>query len=280
MANLATKDFFQQDAVKKKFEELLGKRAPQFITSVLQVVSNNKLLQNADATSIYHAACMAATLDLPINQNLGYAWIVPYSGAAQFQMGWKGYVQLAQRTGQYERINVLPVYQNQFKDYNPLTEALNADFTQKPDGKIVGYCAYFKMLNGFEKTVYKSEEEILAHGKKYSKSFKSGPWQTETDKMCMKTLLKETLSKYGMLSVEIQKAVAADQAVIKDAETVDVQYIDAAEAETKEEERIRLMIDDCKTIDELKTLYKQVPDSLLDYAQAKQSELEAELTNA
>jgi recombination protein RecT len=118
MSNLTTKEYFNQDGVKKKFNELLGKRSTQFITSVLQIVNSNKLLMSATPESIYNACTMAATLDLPINQNLGFAWIVPYRNAAQFQMGWKGFVQLAQRTGQYLRINVVEVYANQYKSFN------------------------------------------------------------------------------------------------------------------------------------------------------------------
>lgn len=232
MGNLTTKQFFNQEAVQNKFKEILGDKAPGFISSVLQVTTQNRLLAKASPESIYASAMMGATLDLPINQNLGFAWIVPYGNQAQFQMGWKGFVQLAQRTGQYENINVIPVYENQFNSFNVLTEELDADFSLEPSGNVVGYCAYFKLLNGFTKTAFWSREKAEAHGKKYSKSFNSGPWKTDFDAMAMKTVLKNTLSKWGILSIEMQKAHQVDQAVIQEVDgdltgmTIEVDYVD------------------------------------------------------
>lgn len=272
---LTTKQFFAQDGVKKKFEELLGKRAAQFTTSVLQVVSSNNLLQKATPESIYNAAAMAATLDLPINQNLGFAWIVPYKGAAAFQMGWRGFVQLAQRTGQYLRINVTEVYKNQFKSYNQLTEELDADFGVDGIGEIVGYVAYFKMLNGFEKTVYWSKTKVNAHAMKYSQAYKSGtgitPWKDpdQFHEMAKKTVLKNTLSKWGFLSIELQQATITDQASIKDVDTLEVEYLDnTPEDVNEEEERIKALLSDCKTVDEVNKIQEQAgkdfPSDLFD----------------
>lgn len=225
---LTTKQFFAKDSVKAKFNELLGKKASGFITSVLQVVSTNQLLQNATPESIYNCAAIAATLDLPINSSLGFAWIVPYKGQAQFQMGWKGFVQLANRTGQYKSINVIEVYENQFKSFNRLTEELDADFTLQPSGKVVGYVAYFKLINGFEKTSYWSMDDVINHAKRFSKTYSStnSVWKTDFDAMAKKTVLKNTLSKWGILSIEMQTATITDQAVIKDHETMDVDYVD------------------------------------------------------
>lgn len=229
---VAVKDFFLRDDVKKKFQELLGQKSVGFITSVMQVVNNNKLLQSASPASIYNAAAMAATLDLPINQNLGFAWIVPYGNQAQFQVGWKGIIQLANRTGQYKAINVVEVYENQFKSYNRLTEELDADFTQEGNGNIIGYVAYFKLLNGFEKTSFWTVEEVKKHAQQFSKTYKqsNGVWATSFNAMAKKTVLKNTLSKWGILSIEMQNAVIADQAIINDVETLDVDYIDSGEA--------------------------------------------------
>lgn len=211
------KSLFSQVNVKKRFEELLGQKAPGFISSILQIVGNNNLLSKADPGTVLNAAATAASLDLPINQNLGFAWIVPYKGQAQFQMGAKGYVQLALRTGQYQRINVACVYENQFKSFNALSEQLDADFNTIGEGKIVGYAAYFKLNNGFEKLVYWSTEKVLAHAKKYSKSFNSShsPWQDKDqfDAMAKKTVLKNMISRWGIMSIEIQTAIVADQAV-------------------------------------------------------------------
>jgi recombination protein RecT len=239
---VSIKGYFAKDGVQKKFQELLGKKSTGFITSVMQVVNGNNLLAKATPESVYNSAAMAATLDLPINNNLGFAWIVPYNerykdaqgnwqskSVAQFQMGWKGYVQLAQRTGQYKAINVVEVYENQFKSYNRLTEELDADFTQVGKGAIVGFVAYFKLINGFEKTSYWSTEEVQAHGAKFSKTFSSpsGVWKDNFNAMAKKTVLKNTLSKWGILSIEMQQATIVDQAVIKDSETLDVDYVDA-----------------------------------------------------
>jgi recombination protein RecT len=264
MADLATKQqdgvkaFFAREDVRFKFQEMLGKRAPQFITSVLQIASSNSLLKNAEPISIYNAAAVAATLDLPLNNSLGFAWIVPFAGKAQFQIGWKGLVQLAQRTGQYKRINVVEVYKNQFKAWNSLTEELDADFSIEGVGDIVGYCAYFQLLNGFEKVVYWSREKVLAHGKRYSKTFTNGPWKTDTDAMCKKTVLKNALSQWGILSIEMQQAFKVDQGVVTNAETMDVEYTDATEPVNKEEERLTALIEGAKSMEDLAKLEEHI----------------------
>lgn len=226
MQQLTVKSIFEKDTVKNKLQDMLGKKANGFITSVLQISTNNALLAKADPMTVYNAAMIAATLDLPINQNLGFAWIVPYKGQAQFQMGWKGYVQLAQRTGQYKRINVTKVYETQFKGFNYLTEELNADFTIEPSGDVVGYAAYFCLHNGYEKLVYWTKKQAEDHGKRFSQSYSRGPWSTDFDAMAMKSVLKNTLSKWGILSVEMQKAVHTDSAVIKDENGTVVEYVD------------------------------------------------------
>lgn len=223
----ALQAYFESATAKEKFKSILGQKAPGFVASVIQIVNSSDKLRNADVMTIYAAASIAATLDLPINQNLGFAWIVPYSGQAQFQMGYKGYIQLALRTGQYNRLNVVPVYQNQFRSWNELTEELVANFDIEGAGKIVGYCCYFKLLNGFEKTSFWPMRKVLEHAKRFSKTFNNGPWQTDFDSMAMKTVLKNTIAKWGILSIEMQKAVVVDQGVIHDADGIDVTYPDA-----------------------------------------------------
>lgn len=239
---VSVKNYFAKDGVQKKFQELLGKRSTAFITSVMQVVNSNNLLIKATPESVYNASAMGAVLDLPINNNLGFAWIVPYNEkykdeqgnwqtkcVAQFQLGWKGFVQLANRSGQYKAINVIEVYENQFKSFNRLTEELEADFTQIGAGAVVGFVAYFKLINGFEKTCYWSTEEVKTHGAKFSKTFnnQNSVWKTDFNAMAKKTVLKNTLSKWGILSIEMQQAVVVDQAVVNDSETLDVDYVDA-----------------------------------------------------
>ncbi|GAA4328285.1 recombinase RecT [Flaviaesturariibacter amylovorans] len=246
------KGLFSREDVKAKFAEMLGKRAPAFITSVLQIVAQNDLLRNCDPTSIYQAAAVAATLDLPLNNNLGFAYIVPYKqkkngqyvDVAQFQMGYKGFIQLAQRSGQFRTIAATPIYEGQIVEQNPLT-GFRFDFTKKGT-KIVGYAASFQLLNGFEKTLYATVEELNAHGKKYSQTFKKGfgMWQDNFDAMATKTVLKALLSKFAPLSIEMQTAALADQSIIRDAETLDVEYIDnttpTSEEASAEKERQRI----------------------------------------
>lgn len=262
---MTLKGFFSQDSVKAKFSELLGKKSTGFITSVMQVVSNNNLLAKADMNSIYQAAAMAATLDLIINNNLGHAWIVPYGNKAQFQIGWKGFVQLAQRTGQYKRINVVPVYSNQFESWNELTEDLNAAFSIKGEGSIIGYAAYFSLLNGFEKTNFWFRERAEAHGKRFSKSFSSGPWVSDFDAMAMKTVLKSTLSKWGPLSIELQQALNSDGAVIEDAADGSYSYEDNPAGEptimNEELKRALFMLNDLKTAKEVRDFVIRVDTS-------------------
>ena len=194
-----------QDDIKARFEELLGKKAPGFISSLLAVVNNNKLLAKANPKTIVAAGAMAASLDLPINQNLGFAYIIPYGNEAQFQMGYKGYIQLAMRTGQYQTINAAEVYEGEIVKQNRFTGEY--EFGEKTSDKIVGYIAYFKLVNGFEKYLYMSIEEMQAHAKKFSKNYKGGTdkWGiTDFHSMAIKTVLKRLISKYGILSIEMQ----------------------------------------------------------------------------
>jgi recombination protein RecT len=259
---LTTKNFFSQDAVKGKFEELLGKRAPAFITSVLQVVNGNNLLATADPKSVFNAAATAAVLDLPINNNLGFAYIVPYKtkidgqsvSVAQFQLGYKGFIQLAQRSGQFKTINATAIYEGQIVSENPLI-GYEFDFRIKPVGTPIGYAAYFKLLNGYEATLFMSTDEVKQHGNKYSKTFNNdgGIWKKDFDAMAKKTVLKLLLSRYAPLSIEMQKAISVDQGVINDTETTDITYIDN-QANEPEFERLKAMIEDCTTLDELMPL--------------------------
>ena len=264
------KTFFEKPAVKNKFQEVIGKRSTQFISSILQITANNSMLKNADPISVYNAALMAATLDLPINQNLGFAWIVPYGKAAQFQLGVKGLVQLAQRSGQYLNINVIEVYENQFESFNTLTENLNAKFDLPGEGKIIGYAAYFKLINGFEKTCFWTTEKVIQHGKRYSKSFNNGPWKSDFDAMAKKTVLKSTLSKWGILSIEMQTAVKIDQSVINDDQGESVTYVDHEEIKTNPEiERLTQLIESSESIEELEVYASSIPEELNQLFQEK-----------
>lgn len=209
LAHVPHKDFFNSPAVKAKFQEVLRGKENEFVASLLSVVTNNNLLAKASNNSIMTAAMKAAVLNLPIEPSLGQAYIVPYGREAQFQLGYKGLIQLAQRSGKYKSINSGVVYKSQFVSYNPLFEELEIDFT-KPQDEVVGYFAAFKLLNGFEKVTYWTKEQAHAHGKRFSKTFNNGPWKSDFDAMAQKTLLKQIISKYGPLSVEMEKAIVAD----------------------------------------------------------------------
>lgn len=231
----ALKTMINDERTQKKFRELLGKKAPGFLTSLLNTINGNKQLQQADASSIMKAGAIAATLDLPIDPNFGYAYIVPYNNKgkneAQFQMGYKGFVQLAMRTGQYKKITVSELYDGQFKSYDPITDTLEYDLNDKVSDETTHYIAYFKLLNGFEKYFIMSKEEVEEHARKYSKTFNASfsNWKTNFDGMAKKTVLKLLLSKFGIMSIEMQTAQKADQAVIKDIKdnnNIEVEYVD------------------------------------------------------
>lgn len=213
---LTHKQFFNSPAVKQKFSEVVNGNGQQFVSSLLSIVTNNNLLAKATNESIMTAAMKAAVLNLPIEPSLGYAYIVPYKNQAQFQVGYKGLIQLAQRSGQVTRLNAGEVYESQYKGFNPLTEDLEVDMTAIPKEKekVVGYFAFMRLANGFEKTVFWTKERVQAHGKKYSQSFSSkySPWQSDFDAMGRKTVLKHMLSTYAPLSTELQDAIVADNA--------------------------------------------------------------------
>ena len=149
------KSMLANDNVKARFKEILGKKAPGFISSIVAVANSNTLLQKAEPQSIMNAAVVAATLDLPINPNLGFAYVVPYGNQAQFQMGWRGFVQLAMRSGQYKTINVNEIYEGEIKKSNRFTAEY--EFGERSSDKIVGYMAYLSLINGFEKFLYMSK---------------------------------------------------------------------------------------------------------------------------
>ncbi|WP_432481630.1 recombinase RecT [Moraxella sp. ZY200743] len=223
---LSIKGFFNSPIAQQKLGEILGKNAASFTTSVLQVVNSNDMLKNADPQTVFSAALMAATLNLPINNNLGFAYIVPFRNnkanrtEAQFQLGYKGFIQLAQRTGQFKRINACAVYEHDTEQdvYNRLTSLL----PKPPSGEKTGYIAYFQLLNGYEAHLSMSMEELNAHAQKYSQTAKKGfgVWKDNFDAMAQKTVIKLLLSKQAPLSIDtpLATAIQADQSVIVDGE--------------------------------------------------------------
>jgi recombination protein RecT len=202
------------ELVSKLAASMSPQKQEAFKTSLLSIVSTNRQFESIEPVSIISTALIAATLDLPLNQNFSYAYLVPYGGKAQFQMGYKGFIQLAQRSGQYKIISASKVCEGQIKTNDPL-KGMEFDWTVSSN-VVVGYVAYFQLLNGFESYFYMTNEQLEEHAKKYSQSYKSNSsvmniWKSNFDAMATKTVLKLLLSKYGLLSVEMQKAVEMDQ---------------------------------------------------------------------
>lgn len=238
------KGMLEMPAYKNKFNEMLGKKAAGFMSSIIAVANNNKLLAKAEPSTVIGAAAQAAMLDIPINQSLGFAYIVPYKGAAQFQLGYKGYIQLAQRSGQYVDIGAKTVFEGELEYENHLLDKFK--FGERTGDKVIGYLAYFRLTNGFEKMLFMELDEMIAHAKKYSKSYSGGTdkWGlADFNTMAEKTVLKRLLSKYGPLSIEsiqMSQALSNDGGVISmnkdgdfdvnfDGETIDAEYEETVE---------------------------------------------------
>lgn len=223
---LRIESLINSDAVKKRFQELLGKHAAGFISSVISATKANKALSECEPMSVISAAAIAASLDLPINPSLGFAHIVPYKGIAQFQIGWKGFVQLAMRSGQYKSMNATTVLEGQLVKWNRFTGEMEFQDEAKSD-TVIGYLLYFKLNGGFEKYFYMTAEQCEAHGKRYSKSYAkgTGQWKENFDSMALKTVVKQGLSKYGTLSIDMRTAIVMDQAVVPTLDAAPV-YID------------------------------------------------------
>ena len=233
-------------AVMKKLNDVLGseKKAASFISSVISVANGNSQLRNANPMTILGSAMVAATLDLPVVPTLGLAYIVPYKGQAQFQLGFKGLIELAERSGQFKNIIDEVVYEGQLVKKNRFTGEYVFDEDEKTSNKVVGYMARMDLITGFSKTIYWTKEEVEAHAKKFSQAFRSGynsPWKTDFDAMARKTVLKALFAKYAPKSVAIQQAIKFDQSVAKPADitdddlTIDAFDVDYADNEPVQE---------------------------------------------
>lgn len=235
-ATMTVQQYVRNETTQKRISELLGSRAPQLTTSLITALNSSEKLQDCTPSSVLNAALTAASMDLPINQNLGFAYIVPYDNEAQFQMGYKGFIQLAQRSGLYKTINVTDVREGELKEHNRLSDEFEfewIDDDKERDKKpLIGYVSYLKLLNGFEKSLYMSVDDVEAHAMEYSKSYSydkqnkksASNWTTNFDAMARKTVLKLLISKYGPMNTQqLQDAFIKDQAVINDDSIV---YVD------------------------------------------------------
>lgn len=251
-----------RDGYRRRFEELLGKRTPQFLSALVSVVNGSDKLKQvvySAPVTIIQAALKAVSYDLPIDPGLGFAYIVPfknkkieegreiYRSEAAFVLGYRGMIQLALRTGAYRRINVVEIRQGELKKHDRLRDELELEFIEDDEARenlpIVGYAAYMRLLNGMEKTVYKTVAQIRAHEAKHRKGKTMSPiWRDDFDSMARKTVLRELLSKFGLMSVEYRyapdaQAVNAAEAILHDEEEsyVDVEMQEQEQQKETEE---------------------------------------------
>lgn len=220
LSRMPVKSLLESDALKKRFNDVLDDKAPQFISSLINVVNSSADLQKVDQMSVIQSAMVAASLDLPIDKNLGYMWLVPYKGVATPQIGYKGYIQLAQRTGQYKKMNTTVIYEGELGGWNALTEEFQYLPENKKSDNVIGYVGYFKLINGFEKTVFWTRDQIDEHRQRFSKMSgkkdPSGVWKSDFDAMALKTVMRNLLTKWGPMSVYMQKAIDTDEQVVTD----------------------------------------------------------------
>lgn len=217
--NVSISQLVNDEGFRARAEKMLGERTPQFLSSVLTLANADDNIKNLDPIALYNTCLMAASINLPFNSNLGQAYIVPYKGKPQLQIGWKGFVQLAQRSGMYKTINVTDVREGEIEEFDRLSGEIKFSWIQDDDErlskKVIGYVSYFQLLNGFEKSFFMTRVEVESHAKKYSQTFKKGfgIWKDDFDSMAKKTVLKLLISKYGPQSIEMTKAIEIDQVI-------------------------------------------------------------------
>jgi len=218
---------------------VLAEKRASFVNNITALVANNATLQVCKPDTLLFASLKATALELPLDQNLGFAYVLPYKDnktgvtSAQFQMGYKGFVQLALRTGQFKTLNATDVREGELVDEDFVTGDMTFKKAENRESlPIVGYCAYFRLLNGFEKYLYMTVEEVKAHALRFSQTFKRGYglWADKEmfDAMARKTVIKLLISKYAPLSVEMRDAIKADQSVMNGADKYD--YVDNQES--------------------------------------------------
>jgi len=211
---LATlKGILNNDKMKQSFDDILKENAPAFMASIIELYQSDNSLKQCNPNDIVLEALKAATLKLPINKNLGFGYIVAYKGKPNFQIGYKGIVQLAQRTGQYRIINAGTIYEGQKVKNDVITGEITV--TGEPTSEeAVGYFAFFELLNGFRKSAYWTKQKVIAHAQKYSAAYKfqkkDSPWFTAFDSMAEKTVLLSILKKYGPMSTELKQIINND----------------------------------------------------------------------
>ena len=234
--------FINQNVIQSRIAKTIGsERGQRFITAIVSAVNNNSSLAECTNDSIYSGALLGESLNLSPSPQLGHYYLVPFKDkekgkVAQFQLGYKGYLQLAIRSGYYKKINVLDIKEGELIKYNPLDEEIEVnlieDEEKREKAKTIGYYAMFEYTNGFKKTLYWSKSKMIEHAKKYSQGYRADLskgtsytfWSKDFDGMAFKTMLRQLISKWGIMSIEMQNAVEKDMAVINEDGTPD--YVD------------------------------------------------------
>lgn len=246
--------FINQGAIQNRIAKTIGsERGQRFITAIVSAVNNNSSLAECTNDSIYSGALLGESLNLSPSPQLGHYYLVPFKDkekgkVAQFQLGYKGYLQLAIRSGYYKKINVLDIKEGELIKYNPLDEEIEVNLIDNEEkrekAKTIGYYAMFEYTNGFKKTLYWSKNKMVGHAKRYSPGYRADLnkgtsytfWSKDFDGMAFKTMLRQLISKWGIMSIEMQNAVEKDMGVINEDGTID--YVDNKQQYDEQEEII------------------------------------------
>ena len=236
------------DGYKRMINNTLGdpKKSARFVTAITSAVTTNPALQECEASTIVSAGLLGEGLNLSPSPQLGQYYLVPFKDrknnrtVCQFQLGYKGYIQLAIRSGQYKKLNVIAIKQGELISFNPLEEEIEVqlidDETERENAQTIGYYAMFEYVNGFKKAMYWSREKMESHAEKYSMGYKAKKgytfWEKDFDAMACKTMLRQLISKWGIMSIEMEKAISSDMGVIS--ENGSVEYLDTPVAEPEQ----------------------------------------------
>lgn len=262
--------YISHNATQEYLKKVLSDKKDAFVSNLVSLVADNAKLQECEPATLMYGAIRATASDLPLDPSFGCAYLIPYKNnklgitEAQFQIGYKAYVQLALRSGQFKCINCTDVREGELINRNRLTGQIDFKFEQddkkRNELSIIGFVSYFQLLNGYESTLYMSVEELKAHGLRYSQTYKSqyanvrdsSKWVTDFYEMSRKTVIKLNLSRNAPLSVEMQKAIRDDQAVFRSEDTPD--YVDNVGDEPlidkDKASKVAAMFDDAKIVDE------------------------------
>lgn len=230
--------YLSQDAVKNQINNVIGgQNGKRFISSIVSAVNNNPQLSECTNQSILSGALLGESLNLSPSPQLGQYYLVPFNDknqgkVAQFQLGYKGYIQLAIRSGQYKKLNVLAIKEGELVKFDPLNEEIEVNLIEneeeRENAETTGYYAFFEYVNGFRKAIYWSRAKMEAHALKYSAGYRAKKgytfWEKDFDGMAYKTMLRQLISKWGIMSIDMQTAIDADMSVINEDGTKE--YVD------------------------------------------------------